>query len=71
MSISTFVGLFFLAAGSGLQQFTIFRKTASSSQKKCNDSKATLLLYYSTGISCEITGLFILSLYHYLISSNL
>lgn len=70
MSISSFVGLCFVLIGSGLQEFAIYRRTMSRTQRKCNDSKATLLLYYSTGMCCEVTGLFLVSFYTYLIAGN-
>ena len=66
MSISNIVGLSFIISGSALQEFAIYRRSQSQTHKKCNDSKATLLLYYSTGMSCEITGFFLVSLYSYL-----
>ena len=70
MSALNIFGLSILIIGSFLQEFAIYRRTVSRTQRKCNDSKATLLLYYSTGVSCEIIGLFVVSFYTYLVSSN-
>ena len=53
MSVASIIGLSFLIIGSVLQEFAIYRRTVARTQRKCNDSKATLLLYYSTGVSCE------------------
>ena len=71
MSVASIIGLSFLIIGSVLQEFAIYRRTVARTQRKCNDSKATLLLYYSTGVSCELTGLFLVSFYSYLVSSNI
>lgn len=68
MSLAYGTGIFFIIAGAALQQFAIYRRTISSISRKCNDSKATLLLYYSTGVSCEIVGLFLVTFYTYLLT---
>ncbi|OMJ82111.1 hypothetical protein SteCoe_17276 [Stentor coeruleus] len=70
MSLAYGTGIFFIIAGAALQQFAIYRRTLSSVTRKCNDSKATLLLYYSTGISCEIVGMFLVTFYTYLLTST-
>jgi hypothetical protein len=67
MSINTFVGLSFAISGAFLQEFALYRRTIARTQRKCNDSKATLLLYFSTGLSCELTSLFLLPFHSYLI----
>lgn len=68
MSLQSFTGLLFQVAGIALEQFALYRKGISRLQRNCNDSKATLLLYFSTGICCELTALFLLPFTTYLIS---
>lgn len=70
MSLVYLTGMIFIAFGAGLQQFAIYRRTLSSKTRKCNDSKATLLLYFSTGISCEIIGIFLVDFYSYLLAGR-
>lgn len=64
-------GICVLAIGASLQQFAMSRKHSLTSQKNCNDSKATLLLYYTTGLSCEIIAIGLISFFHFVISSIL
>ncbi|CAG9314617.1 unnamed protein product [Blepharisma stoltei] len=59
-----------LMFGAALQQYAISRKHAASTQRNCNDSKATLLLYYTTGLSCEIIALSLVSFFHYITASS-
>mmetsp|Transcript_1961 Transcript_1961/g.4362 ORF Transcript_1961/g.4362 Transcript_1961/m.4362 type:complete len:284 (-) Transcript_1961:2038-2889(-) len=56
-----------MGCGAALQEFAASRKHAQSVQRNCNDSRATLLLYLSLGVSLELMSLGLVSFFCYCI----
>lgn len=74
--LAAFFALILMGCGAALQvttikEFAASRKHALSIQRNCNDSRATLLLYLSLGVSLELMSLGLLSFYCYCVLSKL
>jgi len=63
-------GIFLGAFGAFLQEFGIVRSCFESYRRNCNDSKATRMLYYSMGLSCEFLAVGLLEFSEYTFMSK-
>lgn len=64
------LGVTMVLVSAALQEFHAYRKEVMSQRRNCNDSRATLLLYLSLGLSLEALGLGVLPLPFYTVASK-